>query len=432
MPLKGKVVIERDRMIPSGDTKRGLFYGWWILIVCSAISLYGTGVFHYGFSVFVVPIRTELSWSMALVSGAFSLYRLEAGLAAPVTGFLLGRIGARKLAGAGAVLMGTGFIYLSSVHSVVPFYVAVILISFGFSISCGSALGTPLICNWFFRRRGKAFGFYTAAMGLGGLLLPVLSFLIKLYGWRSTLLILGVFTLFFISGLALFLRDKPEEYGLLPDGIPLEPANLESDNPRAASLKEVAFSVSNAIRTRAFWLIMGTFFVYQMTMSALFVHLIPSLVVAGIKSETAAWLLTVLSFFGTVARAGSGWLSDRYSKKWLLIIALLLQAIGFFSLIYIRRTIDVLFFLFTYGPGYGALVTLKATAIAEYFGREHFAKIYGIVQGVSTFGGIAGPVIVGLIYDSQKGYHSAFMFLAAVSLVPVLWMSLFLKRPSSS
>jgi len=177
---------------------------------------------------------------------------------------------------------------------------------------------------------------------------------------------------------------------------------------------------------------MGTFFVYQMTMSALFVHLIPSLVVTGIKSETAAWLLTVLSFFGTVARAGSGWLSDRYSKKWLLIIALLLQAIGFFSLIYIRRTIDVLFFSIHVWTRLWRLGDTESNCHRRIFRPEHFAKIYGIVQGVSTFGGIAGPVIVGLIYDSQKGYHSAFLFLAAVSLVPVLWMSLFLKRPSSS
>ena len=87
-----------------------MFYGWWIVLSCSLLTFYVAGAFHYGFSAFVNPIANELGWSMTLISGAFSLYRLEAGVAAPLVGFLLDRIGPRKLVMSGAIVMGVGFI----------------------------------------------------------------------------------------------------------------------------------------------------------------------------------------------------------------------------------------------------------------------------------------------------------------------------------
>ena len=95
------------------DTAKKVFWGWWIVVVCSSISLYGAGVFHYGFGVLVKPIVSELGWSMALASGAFSLYRLESGALAPLAGFLVDRIGPRRVVTLGAILMGTGYICLS-------------------------------------------------------------------------------------------------------------------------------------------------------------------------------------------------------------------------------------------------------------------------------------------------------------------------------
>lgn len=190
-----------SQVLSSAEGTGKIFYGWRIVLVCSLLSFYGAGFFHFGFSAFVVPMINELGWSMTLVSGAFSLYRLEAGLAAPVTGFLLDRIGCKIVVVSGAVMMGLGFTYLSRVHTVVPFYIAFILISMGFSFIAGSAMGAPLIGKWFIRKRGKAIGLYTAALGVGGVLVPLLSQMIVSYGWRSTLVIMGIFTWVFIPPL---------------------------------------------------------------------------------------------------------------------------------------------------------------------------------------------------------------------------------------
>jgi hypothetical protein len=91
--LKGNLGGIQDMAVSYPDKKGKVFYGWWIVLVISILSTYGNGVFYYGFSTFVKPVVQEMAWSMTVVSGAFSFYRLEAGIAAPIVGYLLDRIG---------------------------------------------------------------------------------------------------------------------------------------------------------------------------------------------------------------------------------------------------------------------------------------------------------------------------------------------------
>jgi MFS family permease len=194
-------------MVMSSSQKTGkVFYGWWIVLNCSILSIYASGIFYYGFGTFVKPIVAELGWSLALISGAFSLYRLEAGIAAPIVGFLLDKIGPVKLVFAGGILMGGGFIYLSQVATVLPFYASVITISLGWSAFAGSAMGNPLVGKWFVEKRGRALGIYSAARGLAGLIVPVVAYLIVSYGWRYALLIMGPFTWLVVLPLSFSLK----------------------------------------------------------------------------------------------------------------------------------------------------------------------------------------------------------------------------------
>ena len=138
-------------------TLQNVYPGWWMALTCALISFYGLGTFHYGFSVFVHPIVTELGWSMALVSGAFSLYRLESGVAAPLAGYLLDKIGPKKVVALGALLMGSGYMFLSQVRSILPFYLSFLIISTGFGFSTSSIIGSAMISKWFIRNRNGQF-----------------------------------------------------------------------------------------------------------------------------------------------------------------------------------------------------------------------------------------------------------------------------------
>lgn len=416
-------------VVSSSDKKGKVFYGWWIVAVCSSLSIYGAGAFYYGFSTFVKPIVAELGWSMALISGAFSLYRLESGIAAPIMGFLLDRIDPRKLVFAGGIFMGGGFIFLSQVTTVLPFYAAIIIISFGFSAFSGAAVGNPLVGKWFVRKRGRALGIYAAARGLGGLLLPVVAYLIVLYGWRSALLIMGPFTWLLVLPLSFALKHSPEKYGLLPDGDrPGHEVHDVQGTVKRAQITEVDFPLRKAMLTSAFWIITVSLFTHQVVQSAVFVHLIPYLIDVGIAPTLAAPVVTSITLTSMVGRYGFGWLSDLSNKKWLLFILYVLQPVGIFSLVRVHQITDIIPFVLIYSTAYGGNTVVKAAIIGDYYGRKNFGTIYGVVQGISSFGGIAGPLMAGLVYDTKGSYHLAFTIFAIMMGFTAL-LVLLLRRP---
>ena len=173
------------------DKKGKVFYGWWIVLVVSILSTYGSGVFYYGFSTFVKPVVKELAWSMTVVSGAFSIYRLEAGIAAPIVGYLLDRIGPQKLVFAGGLVMGRRFHLSQLCKYRLAFLRRHYHYLLGWSAFAGVSVGNPLVGKWFVKKRGSAIGIYGAARGLAGLLVPLVAYLIAHYGWRSALVIIG-------------------------------------------------------------------------------------------------------------------------------------------------------------------------------------------------------------------------------------------------
>lgn len=366
-------------MTTSSPNKSGkVFYGWWIVLVVSILSTYGSGIFYYGFSTFVKPVVNELAWSMTMVSGAFSIYRLEAGIAAPIVGYLLDRIGAGKLVFAGGFVMGAGFIYLSYVDTVLPFYAAIICISFGWSAFAGASVGNPLVGKWFVKKRGSAIGIYGVARGLAGLLVPVVAYLIAQYGWRSTLVILGLVTWLIVLPLSFFLKNSPEECGLLPDGEVSE-QDSEGDHRTATAAKaqkEVDFSLRQAMGTSAFWILTACLFTHQVTQAAIFVHLIPYVIDLGVDPTSAASVVSVISLTSIAGRYGSGWLSDRFDKKWLLIVLFIMQPIGIFSLLRVSGMMDVIPFVLLYSTAYGGTVVVKAIIIGDYYGRKNYGTIW--------------------------------------------------------
>jgi MFS family permease len=418
-------------MVMSSSEKTGkVFYGWWIVLICSILTIYGGGIFYYGFSTFVKPVVRELGWSMALVSGAFSLYRLEAGIAAPIVGYLLDRIGPRKLVFAGGLVMGGGLIYLSHVTTVLPFYAAIIIISFGWSAFAGSAVGNPLVGKWFVKKRGKALGIYAAVRGLAGLLVPVVAFLIVRYGWRPALLIMGPLTWLVVLPLSFALKHSPEIYGLLPDGEPSGDAIHHHGyrTGKTASVIEVDFPVQKAMFAPVFWILTICLFTHQITQSAVFVHLVPYLIDVGLEPELAALAVTLVSTASVIGRYGFGCLSDLFNKKWLLFTLYILQPIGIYFLVRVRHFMDIIPFVLVYSIAYGGNTVVKATITADYFGRKNFGTIYGFIQGLSTFGSFAGPLIAGLVYDIKGSYYLAFKSFALMMGLTAL-LVLLLKRP---
>lgn len=413
---------EGDPIAPPDPIRalRRVFYGWWIVLSCGLLQLLGAGFFYYGLGTFFLPLTNEFGWSRALTSSAFSLHRLEGGIIAPLVGFAFDRLGPRKLALFGVSTLGVGFILLSQASSFPGFVAAVLVMSAGYG--CAFTANTmATVANWFVRKRTTALGLVMAGSGLGGLLVPVLAFLVDANGWRAAALAVGLAMLVVGIPLVLALRHSPESCGLLPDGE--RPARLLKRKgellPRAQAqafpvVVEVHVGVRQAVRTRAFWLLTLATSLSAIAQSALVVHAIPHLTGIGMAATLAASALGAMSVISVAGRIAFGWVGDRLPKRRVLAFALALQAAGLAVIAGASEPWHVLPFLALFAPGYGGAYPLRPSIQGEYFGRASFGAIQGVMLGVNAFAAMLAPVFAGYMYDTLGSYRLALWLITAI------------------
>jgi MFS family permease len=207
------------------------------------------GTFFYGFGALFNPMVDEFGWSRAATSFAFSLRTEVGGIAAPIVGFLVDRVGSRRLMVFGVVTVALGFVLLSRVQDLWAFYGAVTVIAIGMSAAAGP-VGIVAIAHWFRRRRGRALAFMAMGSGASGVMVLLLSWLISAFDWRNALLIIAAAQLAVCLPLALSIRNRPAELGLRPDGDLPEPVEGAAATPL---LEPEGQSVAQALRSSAFW-----------------------------------------------------------------------------------------------------------------------------------------------------------------------------------
>jgi sugar phosphate permease len=411
-----------------------VFYGWWVVSASAAIVFLTGGTFFYGFSALVKPLQDEFGWSRALISGAFSLRTEVGGLASPVVGYLVDRIGARRLLLAGSVLVGAGFIALSRVESVWAFYATVMVIAVGMSAT-GGAVALTAAAHWFERQRGRAMAVLTAGAGSSGVMVVVLAVLISAFGWREALLIMGVVQWAVCIPLALVVRHRPQEMGLLPDGeapqTPLEAAQTVGRLPgRAAALAEAdgladgplylqdsGLTIRQALHTRAFWLLALAMSLAGFGSTAIIVHQVVYVTeAAGLSDGEAAVVAMMMPMVSLIGRLGFGWLADYREKRQVLAASYVLLGLGILLLAAAQEPWQLLFFLAVFSPGWGGSIAVRPAFQAEYFGLRAFGALQGLMFTVSTLGSVAGPVFAGWVHDSTDTYRQAFVVLALATL----------------
>ena len=417
---------------------REIFYGWWIVISSMVVLAVGAGIYWLGFGVFFLPLAVEFNSNRTVLSGAIALSQVEGGMLGPIGGYLVDRFGPRKIMFVGVPIMGMGFILMSMAHSLLTFYVVyLLLISVGMSIGIRvPGLVTPT--NWFIRKRGIALGLATSGVGIGGILVPILGWLVIEMGWRSTSVISGLFILAVGLPCAAVMRHKPEQYGLLPDGRSSRRILAEdiSDNTEMDSNtadhpveKEASYTMMEAMKTPVFWLLSIVFGLRQLIIGAIGLHQVPFLIDIGINPQTAATVLGMTAITSIIGRLGFGWLADRIEKRYVMAATIILAGIGTLILANVTAWWHLIFFVFIYGVGWGGGATIMSVLRAEYFGRKAFGTISGMMDFVQMFGLVLGPIFAGFIFDTTNSYYIAFntFALAAACAGGVM---IFLKPPS--
>jgi MFS family permease len=397
-----------------------LFYGWYIVGAFVLISIYCSGVMTRSFTALIEPIVDEFQWSYAVVSVAASIGGLESGLLAPLVGFLFDRWGPRKLIFAGATVTGFGLLLLSRTNSLAMFYVSFILISAALSISTG-VVPMTVVGNWFRRRVSLATGIVVSGVAAGGILVPLVTWVVDTYQWRMAMVIFGLGAWAIIFPLALVVRHRPEQYGYLADGETSEKIDVE-EVQITANYQETEIGARQALKSRVFWHIALSMMCHFMVAIAVTSHVMPYLSSIGIPRATSSLVAMAVPLVTIAGRLSFGWFGDRFDKRKVTASGMALMTIGMllFNYIDIAGAWLLVVFIIIFGIGYGGPVPMSVALIREYFGRASLGTILGLAMGVAYVGSLIGPPLAGGLYDAYGSYRGAWFIMAGVAFVGMI------------
>ncbi|MFC1885811.1 MFS transporter [Thermodesulfobacteriota bacterium] len=405
--------------------RKKIFLGWWILAMGAFINAVGIGLVHQGFTVFFLPLKRELALSSAAVSLVFGCSRLEGGIEGPLIGWLIDKFGPKRLIFFGSLLSGVGYLFLSRIHSFPMFFVVyVLLIAMGANAGFFHPVST-VINNWFIRRRGLAFSVLTAAVSCGGIIAaPTLSYLILNYTWRTAANFAGVTILVLLLPASFFMFRSPEEKGFLPDGDPqLEKTGKKEDGSAVSAFSGVDFTVKEALRTRAFWLLTLCISLRILVTITLTAHMIPILVWKGMDEGAAAYLVSMFAFLTVIGMLFMGWMGDRFNKSLLCSAGLLASILCLLWPTFSSSRASL--YMFPIGMAISmASVPLNWSLIGDFFGRQNYATLRGITVagvGIATF---ISPIYAGWIYDVTQSYYIVLVSFSAMLLVAAVLFAL--------
>jgi MFS family permease len=402
----------------SWDPRR-LFYGWWIVIAGSTSFFIVSGVAVYGFGTFIKPMRQDLGWTVAAISAASSIRSFEQGLMAPVTGYLVDKLGPRSMAVAGALFLTLGCIVFGLSSSLPVFFLSAMIIALGTSMGPFTPF-TAATMNWFNKGRGRAMGILNTGNGLGYLAVPIMVWLIDAFGWRNALYILAAVVAATCLPLALVVRARPEQYGFLPDGGRIDPAAYEAAGGRkAAAVLGPGMEVKEVVRIPAFYLLTAGSGLLFGAHIAWLVHQVPHLQDVGFSAATAGFVVGAYGVSQFFVRAIVGWLGDALGRRRVYIASFFLQAMGYalFAVVTPQRAWLLPVFIALYGLGNAGTVIMSQTIVADYFGTRRFATMRGLSNTLTTPLGILTPIIAGRIFDQTDTYTVIFLVYSVVMVL---------------
>ena len=250
------------------------FYGWWMVLAGTAILFVSSGIGFYGHGVILDPLRSAHGWSKATISSAITLYFFATGIIGLLIGRLIDKYGPKWILVIGSMLFGLGFIFLSMITKIWQLYAVYLFLSIGFCCTSLVSVNT-LITNWFIRRRGFALSLTNTGLSLGGIVLvPLASWAVANWGLQMALPVLGVIFWMVITPTALFfIKQRPADVNQFPDGIEevsVSAAKMSSTLNYAAQMQ--AWTRARAIKTVAFWAIVGSFMMALGGQIAFLVH----------------------------------------------------------------------------------------------------------------------------------------------------------------
>jgi len=403
---------------------RGLFYGWWVLLASMSVQVITSGFTVQSFGAYIAVMKEEFGWSTTALSVAFALQQALGGFLGPGIGWLIGRFGTRYVIRTGIIIFAIGVMFLSTINSLTELYLCVMVIAVGASLAGFLPLNTVAV-QWFERRRSMALALMQTGISLGGLIVPIVAWALANYGWRPTSVATSLIALVVGLPLTFVIGNKPEDYGLEPDGAPAEEAEAIA---AAATTRD--YTAKEALKTSAFWIISFGHALALMVVFAVLAHMVIFLKEdLNFSLQLAGGLVALMTSMSLIGQLLGGFLGDRFNKRYIAIGAMFGHASGLLMLAYGGSLLWVIAFSVVHGLAWGLRGPIMQAMRADYFGRTYFGQIMGFSSPIVTLGIMSGPLIAGTFADLFGSYKVGFTLLACLALLGSVFF-MFLRAPA--
>src|SRR6266542_3743363 len=395
------------------------FYGWFVVALSFLANLTAAGI-RSAPSVLIHPLEAEFGWSRTAIASAASLNLLLLGLFAPVGGWLIDRVGPRRVILGSLTTIAVGLIAAIFVQEIwqLIFVWGIVL---GIATGVTPALGASTASRWFVSRRGLAIGIMTNANAAGQVIyLPLLMAIIVFSGWRSALVAMAAASAVLIPVIWLWMLDNPAAVGLEPYRSAQENNSRQRSGAYAGrDIRPISISaLSEVFKTSTFWILSGCFFICGVTANGLIgTHLIPHAIERGIPEMTAAAAVGIMGGASFIGTTFSGWLVDRVDPRKVLSVVYVLRGSSLFILPYVSEPSGLFVFAVMYGLDWFATGPATTAILAHSFGQERLGRLFGLVFVFHQLSGTLAAVGGGWARMQFGDYQYAFLAGAVMGLV---------------
>jgi len=413
-------------------TRGRFFYGWVVVAVLATVSALAMALGSLNFGLFIKPMADDLGAGRAVFGWAQSAVQVSGALAAPTTGRLIDRFGARYFLAGAALLTGTALVGLA--FATRGWHVVALFAMVGVAgVSGGASLLTSVpVTKWFVRERGRALAFLALGGPLGGLVfVPLTQLLIDGVGWRTAWVILALTGAGLIVPLALlFVRRQPEDLGLLPDGDPPARRTSPADRPSTVSHQpsahqdERSWTRTEALRSPVFWRLVVAFGLLSLGTGSVGLHRIPAFMDRGLDPRLISYATALDAGAAGLAGFTVGMLARRIPARFLGAGGCLALAAASVLTIAANDHPTMFAAMIVFGMGIGSSFLMQSYIWAAYFGRGHLGSIRGAVMPLTLVFGGAGAPLAGYVRDMTGSYLPAWLAGIVLMLVAALVLAL--------
>jgi MFS family permease len=401
------VTQSRLERSPSPTVQRRIHPAWWVA-TATFLALVGAAGFRAVPGLLIDPLHAEFGWSVGTISSAVAVNMALYGLTSPFAAALMERFGIRRVVMVALLVVSAGSgltVFMTAPWQLVLCWGLLVGLGAG---SMAMALVATVTGRWFVARRGLVSGVLTAGSATGQLVfLPVVALATERYGWRTASLGVAGAALAVVPLVGWLLRDRPRDLGVTPYGGTADDDVLP---PPGGAARLAVRTLADSARTLPFWLLAVGFMICGATTSGLIQpHFVPAAHDHGMPATVAAGLLAVVGIMDLVGTVASGWLTDRFDPRYLLLVYYVLRGVSLLMLPPLfgpEVRPDMLAFVIFYGLDWVATVPPTMALCRRYFGTGA-AVVFGWVFASHQVGAALAAFVAGVVRDELGSYDLA-------------------------